>query len=74
MIVPQLAVIGLLFSWVQPVHAAAVAALVMVQITLMVRFLDDPVARATWLSGLGVTVYVSGMMISAFAARAVIPG
>lgn len=73
MIVPQLAVIGLLFSWVQPVHAAAVAALVMVQITLMVRFLDDPVARATWLSGLGVTVYVSGMMISAFAARAVIP-
>jgi chlorophyll synthase len=58
---------------VQPVHAAAVAALVMVQITLMVRFLDDPVARATWLSGLGVTVYVSGMMISAFAARAVIP-
>jgi chlorophyll synthase len=50
-----------------------VAALVMVQITLMVRFLDDPVARATWLSGLGVTVYVSGMMISAFAARAVIP-
>ena len=74
MIVPQLVVIGLLFSWMQPVHAAAVAALVMVQITLMVRFLDDPVARATWLSGLGVTVYVSGMMISAFAARAVIPG
>ena len=73
MIVPQLVVIGLLFSWMQPVHAAAVAALVMVQITLMVRFLDDPVARATWLSGLGVTVYVSGMMISAFAARALIP-
>lgn len=74
MIVPQLVVIGLLFRWMQPVHAAAVAALVMVQITLMVRFMEDPVARATWLSGLGVTVYVSGMMISAFAARAVIPG
>jgi chlorophyll synthase len=72
MIVPQLVVVGLLFSWVQPVHAATIAGLVMVQITLMVRFLEDPVARATWLSALGVTVYVSGMMVSAFAARAVI--
>ncbi len=72
MIVPQLAVVGLLFSWMQPVHAATVAALAMVQITLMVRFLENPVARATWLSALGVTVYVSGMMVSAFAARAVI--
>ena len=74
MIVPQLVVVGLLFAWVQPVHAAAIAALVMVQITLMVRFMEDPIARATWLSGLGVTVYVSGMMISAFAARALLPG
>jgi len=70
MIVPQLIVVGLLFAWVQPVHAAAVASLIMVQITLMVRFMEKPVERATWLSGLGVTVYVSGMMISAFAARA----
>jgi chlorophyll synthase len=74
MIVPQLVVVGLLFAWAQPVHAAAIAALVMVQITLMVRFMEDPIARATWLSGLGVTVYVSGMMISAFAARALLPG
>jgi chlorophyll synthase len=70
MIVPQFVVVGLLFAWVQPVHAAAVAALVMVQAVLMVRFLENPVARATWLSGLGVAVYVSGMMISAFAVRA----
>lgn len=72
MILPQLVVVGLLFAWVQPVHAATVAGLVMVQITLMVRFLEDPIARATWLSALGVTVYVSGMMVSAFAARTVI--
>jgi chlorophyll/bacteriochlorophyll a synthase len=39
-----------------------------------VRFLENPIARATWLSGLGVTVYVSGMMISAFAVRAAIAG
>jgi len=74
MIIPQFVVAGLLFAWTQPVHAAAIAALVMVQITLMVRFMEDPIARATWLSGLGVTVYVSGMMISAFAARALLPG
>jgi chlorophyll synthase len=74
MLLPQFAVVWLLFDWVQPVHAAAVAALVMVQAVLMARFLENPVARATWLSALGVTVYVSGMMISAFAVRAAIAG
>jgi chlorophyll/bacteriochlorophyll a synthase len=73
MILPQLLVVGLLFSWGQPVHASTVAALIAVQMTLMVRFLQDPVATATWLSALGVTVYVSGMMVSAFAVRAAIP-
>jgi chlorophyll/bacteriochlorophyll a synthase len=74
MLVPQFLVVWLLFEWVQPVHAAAVASLAMVQAVLMVRFLEDPIARATWLSGLGVAVYVSGMMISAFAVRAAIAG
>jgi len=74
MLLPQFAVVWLLFEWVQPVHAAAVASLAMVQATLMVRFLENPVARATWLSALGVAVYVSGMMISAFAVRAAIAG
>jgi chlorophyll synthase len=73
MILPQLLVVGLLFSWGQPVHASTVAALIAVQMTLMVRFLQDPVATATWLSALGVTVYVSGMMVGAFAVRAAIP-
>ena len=73
MILPQLVVVGLLFSWGQPVHASTVAALIAVQMTLMVRFLQDPVATATWLSALGVTVYVSGMMVGAFAVRAAIP-
>lgn len=69
MILPQFVVVGLLFAWGQPVHAAAVAALIMVQGTLMVPFLERPVQLATWLSGLGVTVYVSGMMVAAFAVR-----
>jgi chlorophyll synthase len=74
MLIPQFVVVGLLFAWTQPVHAAAVASLVMVQATLMMRFLASPVERATWLSALGVTVYVSGMMISAFAVRSAVLG
>jgi chlorophyll synthase len=74
MLLPQFVVVWLLFEWVQPVHAAAVASLAMVQAVLMVRFLENPIQRATWLSALGVTVYVSGMMISAFAVRAAIAG
>jgi chlorophyll synthase len=74
MMTPQFVVVGLLFLWIQPVHAAAVAALTMVQGVLMMRFLDNPIERATWLSGLGVSVYVTGMMISAFAVRAAIAG
>jgi chlorophyll/bacteriochlorophyll a synthase len=61
-----------LFGWDRPMHALAVALLLLVQLLLMWRFLGDPRGRATWYSGLGVTVYVTGMMVSAFAVRAVI--
>ncbi|MCU0976078.1 MAG: chlorophyll synthase ChlG [Steroidobacteraceae bacterium] len=74
MLLPQVAVVALLFGWERPVHAAAVAALVAVQALMMIRFLGAPVERALWLSGLGVTVYVSGMMVSAFAVRALAGG
>jgi chlorophyll/bacteriochlorophyll a synthase len=73
MLLPQVAVVALLHGWERPVHAAAVAALVVVQGLMMIRFLAAPVSRALWLSGLGVTVYVSGMMVSAFAVRT-LPG
>jgi chlorophyll synthase len=74
MLLPQVAVVVLLAGWDRPLHAAAVAALVVVQGLMMVRFLAAPVARALWLSGLGVTVYVSGMMVSAFAVRDLVVG
>ena len=51
-----------------PWHAAAVAVLVLAQAQMMRRFLADPLGRATWYSGFGVPLFVSGMMISAFAA------
>ncbi len=70
--VPQAIVIALLFAWGKPAHAIAVGVVLLVQIGLMIRFLGSPRERATWFSGLGVSVYVTGMMISAFAVRALI--
>jgi chlorophyll synthase len=72
MLIPQLVVIGALLAWGRPYHAVAVVALVAVQVRMMLRFLGDPRAQALWYSGFGVPVYVSGMLITAFAMRAVV--
>ena len=69
MVLAQLAVIGCLLAWGQPVHAVAIAGCMAVQLLMMKRFVAKPVARAVWFSGLGVPLYVAGMMISAFALR-----
>jgi chlorophyll/bacteriochlorophyll a synthase len=74
MAVPQAIVVGLLWQWGQPLHAAGVAALLAVQLAMMVRFIAKPVERATWYSGNGVTLYVLGMLVSAFALRAAAGG
>jgi chlorophyll synthase len=70
MAAPQAIVVGLLVSWQAPGHAATVAALLAVQLLMMRRFLREPVAHATWYSANGVTLYVLGMLASAFALRA----
>jgi chlorophyll synthase len=67
MAVPQVAVAALLLSWDRPWHAAAVAALLLVQLALMQRLLGDPRERAPWYNATGTTLYVIGMLISAFA-------
>ncbi len=72
MALPQAVVIGLLIAWGQPAHAAAVAVLLVAQAGLMRRFIADPLPRARWYSGVGVPLYVSGMLISAFALRGVV--
>jgi chlorophyll synthase len=66
-------VVALLVAWGQAIHAAVVGGLVMVQLLLMIRFLRSPIEQATWFSALGVTVYVSGMMVCAFALRGILP-
>ena len=54
-------------AWGNPVHAGIVAVLLVIQIELMVRLLRSPRERATWYSATGVTLYVLGMLVSAFA-------
>ena len=59
----------LLLAWGQPYHAAAVGALLAVQLLLMRRLLVNPRERAPWYNGTGVSLYVLGMLVSAFALK-----
>ena len=70
MAAPQIVVVALLASWGSPIRAAVVAVLTLVQCGLMVRLLKDPKQHAPWYNGTGTTLYVIGMLISAFAVGA----
>jgi chlorophyll synthase len=69
MAVPQIIVVILLVQWGAPVSAVSVAALIAAQAVLMRRLIAAPVQQALFYSGFGVPLYVSGMMVSAFALR-----
>lgn len=69
MAVPQVIVIALLANWGRTVHAAVIAALLMTQLILMAQLLRKPRELAPWYNATGITLYVSGMLISAFAIR-----
>jgi len=69
MAIPQVAVIALLFTWDRPLHALAICALLAVQFWAMRVLLSDPEGRTPWYNGTGITLYVSGMMVAAFALR-----
>jgi chlorophyll synthase len=72
MAVPQAVVVLLLANWGRPWHAAAVAASLAVQVALMRVLLKAPREKAAWYNATGVTLYVLGMLVSAFAVRSVI--
>ena len=63
----QIAVIVLLLVWQRPVHALVVILALSVQSLLMRRLLTKPRELAPWYNGTGVTLYVLGMLVSAFA-------
>jgi chlorophyll synthase len=71
MAVPQAVVVALLVRWEAPLHALAVALLLGAQLLLMRRLLSDPRRLAPWYNGTGTTLYVIGMLITAFAIRPV---
>jgi chlorophyll synthase len=70
MALPQFGVVLLLAASQQRGYAAAVGALLALQVLMMQRFLRDPRKHAVWYSGLGVPFFVSGMLLSALALRA----
>ncbi len=63
----QAAIVLLLLFWRMPVHACVVVALLTAQLVLMLRLLDDPRGRAPWYNATGTTLYVLGMLSTAFA-------
>lgn len=69
MAVPQVAVILALAAWGRPVHASAILALLLLQGLAMRVLLRDPKGKAPWYNATGVTLYVAGMMVAAFALR-----
>ena len=73
MTVPQIVVIALLVLWGHPVHGALVAAALVGQFALMGRLLAHPREQAAFYNATGTTLYVLGMLVSAFALRAAAP-
>jgi chlorophyll/bacteriochlorophyll a synthase len=61
----QVVVIALLLAWGYAISAAAVAVVLAAQIAAMPRLLRDPAKYAPWYNGVGVTLYVLGMLAAA---------
>jgi chlorophyll synthase len=71
MAAPQCVVVLLLLRWGFPIHGLAVAALLAAQIALMFVFLKAPREKAPWYNATGTSLYVIGMLVTAFALRGV---
>jgi chlorophyll synthase len=67
MLLPQAIVVTLLLTWGAQWHAMAVFGLGLAQLPLMRTFVANPKDKALMLSAFGVPLYVSGMMVSAWA-------
>jgi chlorophyll synthase len=66
MAVPQIVVVALLLSWGHALVGGIVGVLLLVQLALMNRLLSDPRAHTPWYNATGTTLYVLGMLASAF--------
>lgn len=70
MLLAQLGVFGLLLAWGLWPYAAGIGALVVLQLLPMRRFMASPRELAPWFNGTGISLFVLGMLVSAFALRA----
>ena len=66
MAAPQVVVIALLYGWGHTLAAGIVALLLVGQFVLMRRLLRDPLTHTPWYNATGTTLYVLGMLASAF--------
>ncbi|MEL6369578.1 MAG: chlorophyll synthase ChlG [Pseudomonadota bacterium] len=71
MAVPQFVVVGYLAYLGAPYHAAFIVVLIAAQLWLMRTLLEAPITKAPWYNSTGTTLYVIGMLISAFAVRSI---
>lgn len=71
MALAQALVIALLLVWGRPWHALAITVLLIAQFWAMKTLLADPKGKAPWYNATGIGMYVSGMMIAAFALRSI---
>jgi chlorophyll synthase len=69
MLVAQLVVIALLVSWSLNLTALAIGLGTVGQLVAMRRLVRDPARFAPWFNGVGVALYVVGMLIAAFGLR-----
>ncbi|MEM8800254.1 MAG: chlorophyll synthase ChlG [Pseudomonadota bacterium] len=67
MALPQLVMLGLLVYWDQPFHALGLVGLIAVQFYCMRVLLRDPCGKAPWYNATGTSLYVLGMLVTAFA-------
>ncbi|MEM8724752.1 MAG: chlorophyll synthase ChlG [Pseudomonadota bacterium] len=65
MALAQIAVITLLAFWGYTLSAALVTAVLVAQFAAMPRLMSDPAKYAPWYNGVGVTLYVFGMLAAA---------
>ena len=72
MAVPQVAVVALLVHEGRRFEASVVAGVLVAQCLLMPFFVREPRKRAPLYNATGTSLYVSGMMVSAFAMRALL--
>ncbi len=70
MAAPQIVVIALLLAWGAPLYACVIVLLLAAQFALMPRLLRAPRQQAPWYNATGTSLYVFGMLATAFALRA----